>query len=100
MQRHRRHPSYILEPLERRQLLSGIPADAQQLQLAYDGGGTLHLAYYDSTEHDLKYASRSPAGVWSATVVVDHSSTDAGGELSLAIDPSGNPGIAYDDTAG
>ena len=65
------------------------------MRVAYDGGGTLHLAFYDSAEHDLKYASRSPDGAWTAPVVVDAADGNVGAELSLAIDRGGKPGVAY-----
>ena len=63
--------------------------------LAYDRDGVLHFAYYDPRIHNIKYATRSTSGVWSGTRVIDVSGDDAGATLSLAIDPTGKPAIAY-----
>lgn len=89
------------EALEPRRLLSASPplANAQDVDIAYDAGGTLHLAFYDAAAHNLKYATRSAAGDWSDAVVVDGSSADTGAQVSLAVDAAGRPGMAYRDVA-
>ena len=61
----------------------------------------LHFVYYDPTVHNIKYATRSTAGLWSATETIDKSGNDVGATLSLALDPTGKPSIAYyDNTEG
>src|SRR5207253_1566356 len=65
--------------------------------LAFDAQGVLHFAYYDQFAHTIKYATRSHEGVWSATRVIDTSGDDVGATLSLALDPTGKPSIAYYD---
>jgi hypothetical protein len=64
--------------------------------IAYDAAGTLHLAYYDEVTNNLKYATRSAAGVWSSAIVVDPGFV-AGQYVSLTMDPVNHPGIAYYD---
>jgi hypothetical protein len=71
-------------------------ANASSSAIAYDAAGNLHLAYYDESTKNLKYAKRSAAGVWGSTVVVD-AGFMVGQFVSLAIDSAGRPGIAYYD---
>lgn len=62
--------------------------------LAVDDLGNLHVAYYDETNMDLKYAFKAAgSGAW-ANETVD-SSGMVGREPSIAIDPSGGVNIAY-----
>jgi hypothetical protein len=76
--------------------LNGVAND-----LAFDKQGVLHFAYYDPTVHNIKYATRSTAGLWSATETIDKSGNDVGATMSLALDPTGKPSIAYyDNTEG
>ena len=49
-----------------------------------------HIAYYDFTNNDLKYAYLSNSG-WNIEVV----DTNAGDSASLAIDSNDNPHISY-----
>ncbi|HYO07698.1 MAG TPA: S8 family serine peptidase [Tepidisphaeraceae bacterium] len=65
--------------------------------MAYDRDGVLHLAYYDPGIRNIRYATRSTAGLWSATRLIDTTGNDAGATLSLALDPTGKPAIAYYD---
>jgi hypothetical protein len=65
--------------------------------LAYDAQGVLHFAYYDQAMHTIKYATRDTSGLWSATQLIDKSGDDVGATLSLALDPSGQPAVAYYD---
>src|SRR5437868_70243 len=86
------------EALESRVLLSAnLPTE--QIDLAYDHQGNLHVAYYDAGEHDLKYTVRDTGGNWSAPVTIDAGSSDVGQQPSLAIDSQNHPGIAYRDAA-
>jgi subtilisin family serine protease len=65
--------------------------------LAYDRDGVLHFAYYNPAIHNIKYATRNTSGLWSATKVVDTTGNDVGATLSLALDPTGKPALAYYD---
>jgi threonine dehydrogenase-like Zn-dependent dehydrogenase len=64
-----------------------------------DGGGRLHVDYYDFPNGDLKYAtcagSCELATNWQ-TVVVD-AAGDVGEYISLAVDPGGAVHVAYSD---
>lgn len=62
--------------------------------VAYDSTGTLHVAFYDPSTKQLKYASRSAGGDWSGVITVDPTS-GVGSHLSLALDSKGNPSVAY-----
>lgn len=62
--------------------------------LDYDSGNTPHIAYYDFSNGDLKYAVRS-GGQFNVTVV--DSAGDVGAFCSLKIDTNDNPHIAYYD---
>lgn len=61
--------------------------------LASDSSGRLHVAYWDKTNGDLKYALRSSSGTWTSMVV--DSANNVGGSLAIAVDAAGNPHIAY-----
>src|SRR5438046_5270141 len=63
--------------------------------IALDGQGNPHISYYDESNGNLKYASRS-GGVWTQQVA-DGSADDVGLFTSLAIDGLGNPHISYYD---
>lgn len=65
--------------------------------LAYDRDGVLHFVYYDQTLHTIKYGTRDTTGAWSATRTLDTSGFDVGATLSLALDPTGKPSLAYYD---
>lgn len=77
---------------------SGPVAYEFNVSLAVDPNGNPALTYYDTTDTDLKYASRLD-GAWSIETV------DTGGDVgrysSLAFDSASNPHISYlrlDDT--
>ena len=77
----------------------GLNAEANDL--AFDQQGVLHFAYYDPAVKNIKYATRSTSGLWSATETIDKSGNDVGATMSLALDPTGKPSIAYyDNTEG
>ena len=59
--------------------------------LAIDGADALHVAYYESTAQDLKYATNA-SGEW-VNETVDTSITAAG--LGIAVDADGAAHIAY-----
>jgi hypothetical protein len=78
-----------------------VGVNAQSNDLAFDQQGVLHFVYYDPAVHNIKYATRSTSGLWSATETIDKSGNDVGATLSLALDPTGKPSIAYyDNTEG
>lgn len=56
-------------------------------------GGTLHLAFLDGTDGDLRYAVRSAAGDWTFETVDPEGNT--GWFASLELDQAGVPHIAY-----
>ncbi len=65
--------------------------------LELDEIGGLHVSYYDTTNRDLRYAYRSPAGLWTTAAVDTGGQTGADG--SLALDSRGGVHISYrDDT--
>jgi subtilisin family serine protease len=68
---------------------------------AYDVSGVLHLAYYDTKTGRLMYTTQQSNGTWTTPIVVDRTKDRVGSQLSLAIDQTGKPAIAYyDSTAG
>jgi subtilisin family serine protease len=75
--------------------IAGVGAGASDI--AYDRDGVLHLAYYDPAIHSVRYATRDTKGLWSKTQIVDTSSNDVGVYVSIDIDSTGKPAIAYFD---
>jgi hypothetical protein len=61
--------------------------------------GTFHVAYYDQTHGDLRFATRAPDGTW-ASHLVDGAAADVGLYTSLALDADGKPAVAYFQRAG
>lgn len=57
--------------------------------------GRLHVAYYDGTNRDLKYARKDPGGVWVRKVL--DAAGDVGSHASIAVDAAGAVHIAYRD---
>ena len=48
-----------VERMEDRVLLSAVLANGTTNGMAYDASGRLWVAYYDSSEHNLKYALKN-----------------------------------------
>jgi len=71
---------------------SGPVAYEFNVSLAVDPDGNPALTYYDTTDSDLKYASRRD-GTWSIETV--DTDGDVGRYSSLAFDSTGNPHISY-----
>jgi hypothetical protein len=65
--------------------------------LASTPSGKLYMAWYDAVEQRLMWARRSLADAWTAPRVVDANGI-VGKYLSLALDASGRPAIAYYDS--
>src|SRR5947209_7997768 len=82
----------MIEGVENRRMLSGTFAHAEELAMAYDSAGDLHVAYYDTAARNLKYAERDAAGTWSTVSTVD-SGPQVGSSLAIAIDSSGETAI-------
>ena len=65
-------------------------------------GYTPHIAYYDATKQDLKYAYKAPSGKW-YNITVDNwrddyrDTTDVGLYTSIEVDKYGKPHISYYD---
>jgi len=64
--------------------------------VALNGNGDPHVAYYDKTNKDLKYATRSGGG-W-GTQTVD-ATGDVGFYSDLALDGDGDPHVVYYDAS-
>src|SRR6185503_9822099 len=62
--------------------------------LAIAPGDVPHVAYYDATNANLKYAVRT-GGVWTPTTV--DAPGNVGEHTSISIDSTGKPAIAYRD---
>lgn len=62
--------------------------------LALDADDVPHICYFDSTNADVRYATKAP-GYW-VNQLVD-SAGSVGQYMTIALDPGGNPGIAYYD---
>ncbi|MCZ7680922.1 MAG: hypothetical protein M5U28_19925 [Sandaracinaceae bacterium] len=63
--------------------------------LALDALGGVHVSYRDAAASDLRYAYRSPGGVWTTTTVDADGVT--GKDTSIALDASGGVHISYHD---
>ncbi|MGH7177717.1 MAG: S8 family peptidase [Tepidisphaeraceae bacterium] len=86
-----------LTALRRGSASNTVGGNAVASDIAYDDQGVLHLAYYDKTSHTIQYATRNPAGLWSRKQVIDTSGADVGSYLSIEIDDTDKPSIAYYD---
>lgn len=69
--------------------------------IARDSAGRMYVAYYDGAAHDLKFVSRGVDGVWAApqTIYHDGSNRDTGHYPSLALKSTGQPVVAFYDSA-
>lgn len=65
--------------------------------IAFDASNNLHFVWFDNGDSKLYYAKRT-GNVWSNTQVVD-SAAGTGEFLSMALDSTGKPGVAYYDGA-
>jgi hypothetical protein len=72
-----------------------VPA-GKLFDTALDSQGVLHMAYFDPVHGDLLYATRNTSGLWSDSTIVD-SAGIVGSQMSIAVDATGKPGIAYFD---
>jgi hypothetical protein len=57
--------------------------------------GRIHVAYYDATLRDLRYARKDPGGAWVLRLI--DSAGDVGQDTSIALDGSGGVHIGYYD---
>jgi hypothetical protein len=62
--------------------------------IAFDADDRLNFAWFDESTDTLKFATRSAAGAWSGVTTID-STAGAGQHVSLKLDKSGRPGVAY-----
>jgi hypothetical protein len=69
-----------------------IPLDAetkvQQVAIAADPSGAVHVLYRDVVEADVRYLRRSPTGVWSQPEVVD-AEGGVGLDIFMKVDDAG-----------
>ncbi len=72
--------------------VDAVPTNGLHCSLAFSAEGVLGIAYYDSLEQDLKYASYD-----GATLKMERVDTagDVGQYCSLAFGPGGYPAISY-----
>jgi hypothetical protein len=65
-------------------------------RIAVAGDGTLHIAYYDEDNNDLKHAWKSPsATTWSTEIVDGMGGDDVGEYLGFVLDNSGGLHVSY-----
>lgn len=65
--------------------------------IAFDQFGVLHMAYYDGVNHTLKFVTRGSDRKISTAHLIDNSTDDVGGYVSIAVDSLARPGVAYFD---
>jgi subtilisin family serine protease len=65
---------------------------------AFDSFGVMHFVYYDNDAKTMKYATKSPGGMWSVPSVIDNAVLNVGTEFSLKLDSFGAPRLAYLDS--
>ncbi|PLX96270.1 MAG: hypothetical protein C0621_02340 [Desulfuromonas sp.] len=76
------------------ELVESVGDVGSYLSSATDASGNVHLAYYDATAQDLKYATDA-TGSWVSEIV--DATGDVGQFTSLALDAEGKVYIAYYD---
>ena len=73
--------------------------DGADASLALAGGAMPRIAFHDTATRRLRYATRTAANAWTVADVdappADDEAGDAGQYAALALDPSGNPHVAY-----
>jgi hypothetical protein len=74
-----------------------VPNVGRMLSLRLDGAGNPHISYRDSTNEDLRYATRT-GGTWSCQAV--DSAGTVGNYSSLDLDSDGHPHITYSSSVG
>jgi len=57
--------------------------------------GRLHVAYFDATRKDLRYARKDPGGPWVRRII--EAVGDVGSDASISVDGAGKVYIAYRD---
>lgn len=78
-------------------VLDAVGDVGQYASIAFAPDGSLHAAYYDATNKDLKYLKKEAGATqWSAGKVLD-SVGDVGRFASLGVSARGYPNIAYYD---
>lgn len=86
--------SWVSEPIH--QLPSGMGNVGQYPSMSIDlSSGRIHVAYYDSSNGDLRYARKDPAGSWILRLI--DLTGDVGKFTGVAVDGSGQAWISYFD---
>jgi hypothetical protein len=67
--------------------------------IAVDSSGRIHIAYYDDSSDDLRYATRSSSGSWSGGWDLIDNAGDVGKFCSIAIDSSRKAHVSYYDAS-
>src|SRR3954469_22071661 len=92
-----------VERMEERRMLSAALPNGTANAMAYDAAGKLWVAYYDTAEHNLKYALKNADGSWAQLTdnVIDAGTApagytpDVGQMVTMTIERGGLPGVAY-----
>jgi hypothetical protein len=87
-----------LKLVAHREGLTSTLALGSTFSTAVDSQGTLYAAYYNTTGHDLLFATRDIDGEWSRPELIDNSGV-VGSQVSIAVDGTGHVGIAYYDAS-
>lgn len=75
----------------------GSPGDNGSFNdIAFDSSNNLNFAWFDESSQTLKFAKRNASKVWSSVQIVD-GNQGAGFYVSMALDSTGKPGLAYYD---
>lgn len=64
----------------------------------FDRDGVLYFAWLDDSDHRLKLATQSNNGAWSSIQTLDNGSTLGFFYLSMAVNSTGKPAVAYYDS--
>ena len=84
--------SWVTEPVDR---TPGADVGAACSLAVQRSTGRLHVAYYDATRQDLRYARRDSGQPWVRRLL--DATGDVGSHVSIAVDAAGGVAVAYRD---